>query len=85
MDLIYWLKESADERPWLWAVYGVLVLLPVTVLTVCCCPSFGIGIKVILGRSFLIFFSLSLIDLISVCNEYVGIIFSEIILYFSIT
>ncbi|XP_035825460.1 calnexin isoform X2 [Aplysia californica] len=35
------IKSSADERPWLWAVYVMVVLLPIMLLSICLCPRAG--------------------------------------------
>lgn len=35
------LKSSAEERPWLWGVYMVVLLLPVVLLSVWLCPRAG--------------------------------------------
>jgi len=35
------IKSAADERPWLWAVYVVVILLPIVLLSICLCPSSG--------------------------------------------
>lgn len=35
------LMKSAEERPWLYAVYIVLVLLPIVLLSICLCPRSG--------------------------------------------
>ncbi|XP_052078565.1 calnexin-like isoform X1 [Mytilus californianus] len=35
------IRGAADERPWLWAVYVVVLLLPVLLLSICLCPRSG--------------------------------------------
>ncbi|KAH9489037.1 hypothetical protein Btru_039681 [Bulinus truncatus] len=35
------IKSSTEERPWLWAVYVVVLLLPVVLLAICLCPKSG--------------------------------------------
>jgi len=35
------IKSSADERPWLWGVYAVVLLLPIVLLSICLCPKAG--------------------------------------------
>ncbi|BFZ14594.1 hypothetical protein BsWGS_17633 [Bradybaena similaris] len=35
------LRSSADEKPWLWAVYAVVLLLPVVLLSFWLCPRSG--------------------------------------------
>ncbi|XP_050416905.2 calnexin isoform X1 [Patella vulgata] len=35
------LKSSADAKPWLWAVYVVVLLLPIVLLSICFCPKSG--------------------------------------------
>ena len=41
------LMSSAEQRPWLWAVYVVVLLLPIVLLSICLCPKAG-PIKVLL-------------------------------------
>jgi len=35
------LSSAADERPWLYAVYVVVILLPIVLLSICLCPRSG--------------------------------------------
>ncbi|XP_078324278.1 calnexin-like isoform X2 [Crassostrea virginica] len=35
------LKGAAEDRPWLWAVYVVVLLLPVLLISICLCPRSG--------------------------------------------
>ncbi|XP_067663080.1 calnexin-like isoform X1 [Haliotis asinina] len=35
------LKSAADDRPWLWAVYVVVLLMPIVLLSICLCPKSG--------------------------------------------
>lgn len=35
------LMSSAEQRPWLWAVYVVVLLLPIVLLSICLCPKAG--------------------------------------------
>ena len=35
------LMSAADQRPWLWAVYVVVLLLPIVLLSICLCPKAG--------------------------------------------
>ncbi len=35
------LKSAADDRPWLWALYVVVLLLPIILLSICLCPKSG--------------------------------------------
>lgn len=35
------LRSSADEHKWLWAVYVVVLLLPILLLSICFCPRSG--------------------------------------------
>ncbi|XP_063413598.1 calnexin-like isoform X1 [Mytilus trossulus] len=35
------IRGAADDRPWLWAVYVVVLLLPVLLLSICLCPRSG--------------------------------------------
>lgn len=45
-NVFQWLIKAAEERKWLYAVYIVVVLLPIVLLSVWCCPNSGPGIKV---------------------------------------
>lgn len=44
-NVFQWLIKAAEERKWLYAVYIVVVLLPIVLLSVWCCPNSGPGIK----------------------------------------
>lgn len=33
------LTKAAEEKPWLWAVYLLVILIPLVLITVCCYPS----------------------------------------------
>ncbi|KAL3878355.1 hypothetical protein ACJMK2_030717 [Sinanodonta woodiana] len=35
------LMKAAEERPWLWAIYVVVLLLPILLLSICLCPRSG--------------------------------------------
>ena len=35
------LKGAAEERPWLWALYVVVLLLPILLISICLCPRSG--------------------------------------------
>lgn len=35
------LMSAAEQRPWLWAVYVVVLLLPIVLLSICLCPKAG--------------------------------------------
>ena len=45
------LREAADETPFLWAIYGVVMLMPLLLVAICVCPRSGDEMKVLVLNS----------------------------------